>query len=200
MGHASRRKTIRISQIIAVICCYYSSSLFRCAEAFPTYLLSKSNCWTELATDEVIMNHPVVAATDSDDTFMRIVIATVGDKDKKYEISDQNDQSIVSIKEFPAVVPLQVVTTNENTNQDYQYAMDVVGEGFFEGGSCEGKSRVAARGTETVHVTVNQPGASVVAAWAAGFEATRLTPILTFVQAADEAEKNLLEDSTRSRS
>jgi hypothetical protein len=161
--------------------------------AFSNILLSKSNCWTELSVEEVIMNNKVVSAADSDDPQMRIQLApsTTTDETYRWVASEIGGDRVEIITDLPIDIPLRVVTTNEDTDPDYQYAMDVTNErgSFADGGACEGKKRISARSSDTVVVTITQSGAILVAAWAAGHEAVRLTPPLTFVVVSSAEEK-----------
>lgn len=157
-----------------------------CCDAFASYLISDSNCWTELATDEVIMNHPVVAAADSDDPEMQIMVANIDD-DTSDALAVVNGQ--IAVPGFPATVPLRVATSADSkTDPDYQWAMDILdGSGTFVDGGCEAKNRVAGQGAkEFVQVVVEQAGATVVAAWATSHEAVRLTPVVEFVLSSEE--------------
>jgi len=165
-------------------------------DAFATYLISKSNCWTELSTDEVIMNFPVVAAADSDDPEMQIMVAN--DNNNGDTSSSDTFLSVVNgqiaVPSFPATVPLRVATSaGSKTDPDFQWAMDILdGSGTFINGGCEAKNRVAGQSSkEFVQVVVDQSGATVVAAWATSHEAVRLTPVVEFVLASEEEEKEV---------
>ncbi|GAX09709.1 hypothetical protein FisN_19Lh178 [Fistulifera solaris] len=136
----------------------------RPTRSFATYLLSRSNCWTDLSTDEVIMNHRVVSHEESDDPMMHIQL--VGGP-------------LPAGTTFPTKVALQVLTENPSTNRDYQYVMEVNGTGAaFVGGSCDMDRRIAGRAKDIVELTLKDARASVTvwAGWAAGHEAVRLTP------------------------
>ena len=50
---------------------YYSHQTVT-VSAFGSYMLSRSGCFTELSTEEVIMNSKVYAAADSDDPTMQL--------------------------------------------------------------------------------------------------------------------------------
>ena len=170
------------------------------SHAFAAYLISKSNCWTELSTDEVIMNHPVVAATDSDDPNMQIQVVDTDEQTGPFIVV--NPQRI-AVPHFPVTVPLRVVSTSTNRkiDPDYQWAMDVrdpqvasdtppvsssSSSSTFVDGGCPGQNRVAgASAKEFVQVIVTRPGTTVVAAWATTHEAVRLTPELEFVLIGD---------------
>ena len=60
---------------------------------FAAYLLSQSNCWTELSTDEVIMNYAVVAAADSDDPDMRIAVVMEDDGSATIRTNDSTGRA-----------------------------------------------------------------------------------------------------------
>jgi hypothetical protein len=173
--------------ILLALSCRIPSS-----HAFSNILLSKSNCWTELSVEEVIMNNKVVSAADSDDPHMHIQLAPSTTTDETYRwVASETGDKVEILTDLPIDIPLRVVTTNEDTDPDYQYAMDVTNERgtFANGGACEGKKRVSARSSDVVVVTITQSGAILVAAWAAGHEAVRLTPPLTFVVVSSSEEK-----------
>ena len=126
------------------------------------------------------MNHAVVAASESDDVQMQVRL--VG------KLPAATDT-------FPTTIALQVATDNSNTNPDYQFVLEVRENNraelednnskqanfFFVHGACDQKRRVAGRGREIVELTwqsSNVTTAQVWAAWAAGHEAVRLTPVL----------------------
>jgi hypothetical protein len=140
--------------------------MIRRAEAYPDYLLTRSNCWTALSTGEVIMNFPVVSVAQSDDPQMRIM-----------EIADEKAK-----KNNPKIVLVGVRTTNIKTNKDYQYVLDVIeGECTIEGGGCDNNRRIGGRAKDIVKVILpNEEGAvcTLQAGWAANHEAVRLTPLL----------------------
>jgi hypothetical protein len=139
------------------------------------------------------MNNKVVSAADSDDPHMRIQLApsTATDETYRWVASETGGAKVEILADLPIDIPLRVVTTNEGTDPDYQYAMDVTNERgtFADGGACEGKKRISARSSDVVVVTITQSGAILVAAWAAGHEAVRLTPPLTFVAVSSAEEK-----------
>lgn len=138
----------------------------RRTQSFATYLLSRSNCWTELSTEEIIMNYRVVSHEESDDPQMHIKMV---------------DPIPAGSTTFPTKVALQVVTDNPDTNnRDYQYVMEVNGTGAsFVGGSCEENRRIAGRAREMVELTLTSAvPVKVWAGWAAGHEQVRLTPEL----------------------
>lgn len=172
------------------------------ANAYPSYLLSASQCWTKLAINEVIMNHAVVPYEKSDDHEMHIRAFDKSDGSNTETVPHHIDPTTVMVPAgFPAVISIHVVTTNTKTNPDYQWAMDVVvpedddkvenptsinmkPPAHFVDGSCPNRVRLTGRSDEVVSVTVEKHGAQLIAAWAAGMEAVRLTPILTFVSSA----------------
>jgi hypothetical protein len=147
------------------------------ADAFATYLLGPSGCETDLDTTEVIMNHKVVAAEDSDD--LNIHVYVVGSEDRNSILKTY------PLDEFPMTLDLQVVTKpNPNvfpSTSAYQFAIEVAGKAYFPKGACEGKKRAAGSTTETIQVVVEEPGATVWAAWASAHEKVRLTPVLEFI-------------------
>lgn len=204
------------STTVLLLCLYSIFLLLFCGigtiplcEAFSNYLLSDSNCWTELSTDEVIMNHPVVPAMESDDPDMRIVLVhdnegTTTDTSNSRTMQQQQQQhpdGRIGIDQFPATVSLKVITSETSkTNLDYQWAMDVVTietnqnqndntyGGHFVQGSCPNQHRVAGRAsTTTVQLVVENAGTKIVAAWATSHEAVRLTPVVEFVALQHEA-------------
>lgn len=146
------------------------------ADAFASYLLSSSGCMTDLDTSEVMMNHAVVSAEESDDLNIHVYVVGSDDRDtilKTYPVD-----------QFPVTLDLQVITKpNPNvfpSTSAYQYAIEVAGKAYFPRGACEGKKRAAGSLTETIRVVVEEPGATVWAAWASAYEMVRLTPVLEF--------------------
>ncbi|GAX19599.1 hypothetical protein FisN_19Hh178 [Fistulifera solaris] len=153
----------------------------RPTQSFATYLLSRSNCWTDLSTDEVIMNHRVVSHEESDDPMMHIRLV---------------HGPLPAGTTFPTKVALQVLTENPST--DYQYVMEVNGTGAaFVGGSCDMDRRIAGRSKDIVELTLNDASAPVTvwAGWAAGHEAVRLTPELVIHPTAGEQPNKEWYDS-----
>lgn len=162
---------------------------------YPSFLLSSNSCWTKLSTNEVIMNYPVVSYENSDDQDMYIRAFIASDGTDTDLLPHHIDKTTVLIPNgFPAVVSLHVVTTNKDTDPDYQWAMDVVVPlneesmkptytplAHFVDGSCPNRIRTAGRSDEVISVTIDKDGAELVAAWSAGHEKVRLTPILKFV-------------------
>ena len=57
--------------LVFLIMLYYSHQTVT-VSAFGSYMLSRSGCFTELSTEEVIMNSKVYAAADSDDPTMQL--------------------------------------------------------------------------------------------------------------------------------
>lgn len=173
----------------------------RCGvDGFASYLLTKTNCLIELDTEEVIMNSLVVAADASDDPDMKIQV--VGHTAVTTGTTTTDEDSSISIQVPPGKVSLQVLTSNPDTDADYQYVMDVLttggGDGgasaaSFENGSCDNKKRVAGRGKEIVELILGAgETAHVTAGWAAGHEAVRLTPAVTLkgtISASDGQEE-----------
>jgi hypothetical protein len=159
--------------------------MIRRAEAYPDYLLTRSNCWTALSTGEVIMNFPVVSVAQSDDPQMRIMEIAMDEKTAK----DNNNN--------PKIVLVGVRTTNIKTNKDYQYVLDVIeGECTIEGGGCDNNRRIGGRAKDIVKVILpNEEGAvcTLQAGWAASHEAVRLTPLLD-IGAVPEDEDEEEED------
>ena len=51
------------------------------ADAFATYLMGNVGCMTDLSTDEVIMNSPVVAAADSDHPKVHLAVVPRDEKE-----------------------------------------------------------------------------------------------------------------------
>jgi hypothetical protein len=177
---------------------------------------------TELSTDEVIMNYPVKSHAETDDPEMKIVLVEPSDettndhKNKNAAIVLSYVHPIVTLQRpttqqqsvsSPTItIQLQVVTTNPNTDKDYQFAMDVIvppaEEGAaaptfpasavqFRNGGCEHRHRITGRRNdiltlelvpEQIIMTTNNDinNLRVVAGWAAGHEAVRLTMPLEF--------------------
>lgn len=144
--------------------------------AFANYLLSGGGCFTDLDPSEVIMNAAVVAAD--------IV-------QPNYNMHIDMDGPLKSehvLTEFPATLTLQVL--GDKPPADYQWVLDVLdgAKAHFVNGQCEGKRRVSGRGaSDAVQVVVEEPGAVIVAGWAAKHEAVKLVPSITFVQASKGA-------------
>ena len=153
-------------------------------QSFATYLLSRSNCWTDLSTEEIIMNYRVVHHEESDDPHMHVKVI--------------GDNPLPAGTIYPTKVTLQVVTDNAATNRDYQFVMQVNGTGAaFVGGSCDGDRRIAGRAQELVELTLQEPvPIQVWAGWAAGHEQVRLTPELILLPpaAADVQQAEAKED------
>lgn len=155
--------------------CFCVVFLFSPGHSFPAYLLSASNCWTQLSTDEVIMNAAVVAADASDDPSMHIRIVTESD----------------------TIVTLAVATSNSNTNPDYHWVMDVVVEGeeaspcSFVKGSCDNRNRIIGRAHDTVDLQRpdSMTACTVVAGWSAGHEEVRLTPVVQLGSTAAQQQQ-----------
>jgi hypothetical protein len=199
---------------------------------FANYLLSRSNCMTELSTDEVIMNYPVKSHTETDDADMKIVLVepetTTTTKNAAVVISNvhpivtlqhpasQQSASVAS----PITVQLQVVTTNPNTDKDYQFAMDIIlpeEEGpenknptipasavQFRKGGCDHKHRITGRRNDILTLeflpeqiptssSSSTFGIRVVAGWAAGHEAVRLTVPLEFRFVSEASKEDNVE-------
>lgn len=171
----------------------YQGGLF--TDAFSTYLLSSSGCETDLDTSEVIMNHAVVAAEDSDD--LNIHVYVVGSDDRNSILKTY------PVDQFPVTLDLQVITKpNPNvfpSTSDYQFAIEVAGKAYFPKGACEGKKRAAGALTETIQVVVEEPGATVWAAWASAHEKVRLTPVLEFITSPKVVEVEVVPEVATDR-
>jgi hypothetical protein len=174
-GH---RATLRPHLLLYYLLVVGNVVLIRRAGAYPDYLLTRSNCWTELSTNEVIMNFPVVSVAQSDDPQMRIMEIT--------------DNETAKDKNNPKVVYVGVRTTNRKTNKDYQYVLDVIeGECTIVGGGCDKNRRIGGRAKDIVKVLLpDEEGAvcTLQAGWAASHEAVRLTPLLDIGAVPDEDE------------
>jgi len=147
------------------------------SSAFSSYLLSKANCWTDLSTEEVVMNYPITAAADSDDPRMQVIVVGHTTLENPVPVYTMPENSV-----FPLKVALQVLTDHPQTDPDYQWAMEVNGtDAHFAEGACDNKRRVAGRAKEMVELTLDSVDsvARVWAGWACGHEAVRLTPVLT---------------------
>jgi hypothetical protein len=163
--HHPHRRLLLGLVVVIVCCCQWRHSV----EAYPNFMLTASNCYTTLSTEEVIMNFPVVSVAMSDDPAMQIM---------------NLDDPAVSSKgaNKSKIVQVGVRTTNPKTNRDYQFILDIIeGECTFEGGGCDEKKRIGGRAKDVVKVRLpDQEGAvcTLQAGWAAGHEAVRLTPLL----------------------
>lgn len=171
--------------------------------AFADYLLRGSGCWTALSPDEVIMNHAVVDAESVEGDNLRIIV-------EGHQVSSDNQHVVVS--GFPQTVHVKVGGESANI-KDYQYVIDVINPeevpadgadaaasagpaAAFEGGSCTNQWRVSGRANDAPRtLVVHRAGARIVAGWATGHEAVKLTKVITFVSsssgggAADSAVK-----------
>ena len=154
--------------------------------AFANYLLSRSQCFTELSTDEAIMNAMVIAASDSVDPSMHIEVVATADDVSILPSPKDPFQFQVLPASLPCTLSLRVVSSNPTTVGDYQWVMDVltsddhVGAASFVHGACEGHRRVAGRGArEAAHLRLfGNASTRVVAAWAATYGPVMLTPAL----------------------
>ena len=161
-------------------------------EAFADYLLTGSGCWTDLSPEEIIMNHAVVSAAEAVDNLSLRVLG--------YTMNELNQ---VILPSFPQTLEVQVTEGGRQVvNEDYQFAIDVVSQSdeeyqlnknlaaeFLEG-SCDGRKRAAGRGLDKLKLVVRAAGAQIVAGWASGHEAVRLTPTISFISsdAVDKAD------------
>jgi hypothetical protein len=141
--------------------------LLRRTNGFASYLLGRTGCRTELATDEVIMNNHVEEVHP--ENAMRIVLT---------------ETNVVA----PMTLSLQVLPDTATT-LDYEFVIDILypeEEGTpiaqFQGGGCENNKRIASRGKEVVTLNVEKAGNfQLVAGWATSHEAVKLTPVLEIV-------------------
>jgi hypothetical protein len=147
-------------------------------------MLTASNCYTTLSTEEVIMNFPVVSVAMSDDPAMQIL-----NLDDPASSKGANKSKIVQVG---------VRTTNPKTNRDYQFILDIIeGECIFEGGGCDEKKRIGGRAKDVVKVRLpDQEGAvcTLQAGWAAGHEAVRLTPLLDIGAVPEDNDEDSEEE------
>lgn len=116
---------------------------------------------TDLLEEEVIMNSPVIGASD-----------VVGAQLKLQLIEHEAIPT-----EFPATLHLQVVG---DAVQDYQFALEIEGGGHFPQGLCEHQKRTVGRDKDRIEVIVTNANAKVWAGWAIGHEAVKLTEPITF--------------------
>lgn len=153
--------------------------------AFSNYLLSRSNCLTDLDPEEVIMNHSVQPFDETDDTTMRITVH--GHDGKTATTASSSSDTLLQVPSFPVTLKL-AVTSDARTDQ--QAVIDVLedSQAQFPFGGCENNRRVAlASSQETAQLIVNGP-TQLLAGWATGHEAVRLTPTLSIVIQQDENE------------
>ena len=148
-------------------------------ESFPTYLLgTESACLIELFSTEqdapeIIMNHPIVPASETDDTTMRIQLVN----QPQYPDIPTFVASLSS-SDFP--VTMEVMLVSDQT-KDFQFVMDTTVGAHFEQGSCAGQTRIAGRSGDRVQWTLPRPpdaAVKLVAGWATSYEAVRLTPTI----------------------
>jgi uncharacterized protein YcfL len=166
---------------------------------FATYLLGNTGCMTELSTDEVIMNHNVIAAIDSDQP--EIQLRLVDDTTRTilpFEQQQQQDADHSYHKYYlpnNGIYQLQLQYDNSKVS-DVQFVVDVIhhetGKGHFVQGQCDDQSRVTGRGNDLVELELTLSNeedleededdtktcAILVAGWATGHEAVRLTTLL----------------------
>jgi hypothetical protein len=160
-------------------------------DGFANYLLSRSQCFTELSTGEAIMNAMVVAASDSVDPSMRIELVKDEAEDSLPITNESNDPfyTVVVVKTLPLSLAFRVVSSAIPKNDDYQWVMDVLvpavadstsSASFLQGG-CDGKWRTTGRGPQdAVTLTVNAWGnMTLLAAWALSYGPVTLTQPLT---------------------
>ena len=136
--------------------------------------MSELNCLTELSTDEVIMNSLVAAADPAHGMSIQQLTATANK------------------------ISLQVVSSNPQiARSDYQYVLQVTqGTAYFENGSCENQQRIAGRGAEILELTLLDASAGqLVAGWAAGHEAVKLTPVFELGSDEKEDAMEVLEEA-----
>jgi hypothetical protein len=151
-------------------------------DAFADYLLNGGGCWTELSPEEVIMNHAVIDHVEGEN--LRIIVGG-------YKV---NDQDQITLPRLPQTV--QVSVAGSNSIKDYQYVIDVIeadsqqdaGDtgkevmAAFDKGSCSRKRRISGRANDPpTSLVIHRTGARIVAGWATGHEAVKLTPTVTFV-------------------
>jgi hypothetical protein len=165
---------------------------------FANYLLSRAQCFTELSTDEAIMNAMVIAASDSTDPTMRIeVLAPDEAEDSVTIVNDSNDplHTVLIAKTLPVTLSWRVVSSAIPKNDDYQWVMDVVvpteadtaTTASFVQGSCDGKWRVAGRGPHEAAALAIQEGGNttLLAAWASSYGPVTLTqPMVVTVRSS----------------
>ncbi|CAB9498687.1 expressed unknown protein [Seminavis robusta] len=142
-------------------------------------------CMTDLDTTEVIMNNQVVASEDSDHPNVHLEI----------------------VQQQGAMVELKLIVPEEL--QDVQFVVDilypeedvVVVKAKLVHGQCDHDKRVAARSGDTVTLQFwsDDQCVSVVAGWATGHEAVRLTPVLQVCPQAGEQqqEQQIIKDELK---
>jgi hypothetical protein len=165
--------------------------------AFADYLLTGSGCWTELGSEEVIMNHAVVDAEHVEGGNLGLSVeghqTVVGS-------TDSNNQQVV-VSSFPQTVHIKVEGIAGSTIiKDYQYVIDVIDPetppeekdaaagpfAAFDKGSCTDRRRVSGRANDNRRtLVVHRAGAKIVAGWATGHEAVKLTKAITFVSSLE---------------
>ena len=141
-------------------------------------IVTRVGCMTELDTSEVIMNNVVVGPDESDFPKMHLVV--VLEDDNHIESPYHYHKSELSIAFVNPYSPSEF-------NDDIQFVMEVV-EGdaeFIHGGTigCDGNKRVSARfkdynGEVTLQLHDTSASYKVLAGWATGHSAVKLTPPL----------------------
>ena len=175
-------------------------------QGFSNILLSRSGCYTELDTEEVIMNHKVEPAVANPPLQITIVAPTDGEgyhvvttvSQKQSEKVPASDPVMVVVEQFPITVQLKVMSIDVDSNMDlqsYEFVLDIHEDSnaSFTAGSCTDEKRIAGHGSKTmVELHVREPNTIVWGSWAKGHEAVKLLRGLKFVSDIKEEEEEEL--------
>lgn len=147
------------------------------------------NCYVELDEEEVIMNHPVTPAKDSPHP-VTIQVRTETTDESKWS------DTLTYPLGLTTTVFTRLAIPPELANQDLQYVIEVSdGAIFLEGAVCDGKRAVGGSsgyiGKLVIDGTSAPPFIELVAGWATGHEAVKLTPRTTLKVEGAENEAEL---------
>jgi len=159
-------------------------------DAFASYMVQNIGCMTDLSTDEVIMNAPVVAAAQSDHPEVYLKLANEVDAAKvesiegktKYWIDTNAKHHPDHVYEDAILIELQL-DYDDTVLKDLQFLVEASFGASMVGGQCDDEKRIAARTHDKV--TLKLPTTTTVpiqvwAGWATGHEQVRLTPVVEF--------------------
>ena len=161
--------------------------------SFPDHLTTgRMGCLTDLSTDEVIMNNPVVAFADSEHQEVKIGW-------KRKDTDEMRFDAEIKIDHVPLDVTFFLVVPAESKLHDVQYVIETTVQPgvMFEYGGCDDHRRAHGRvhgdqGNKLLIEQVPEKDLQVWAGWAGGFEAVKLTDkIVLKASREDEQQKQL---------
>ena len=172
---------------------------------FPSMLTDgRMGCMTDLSTDEVIMNNPVVPFSDSPHPdialgWKHVVGGGGGDEGQTMH----TDKEIV-IKEVPFSLRFYLVVPPDSGARDVQYVVETTVQPgvYFENGGCDDKRRVGGkvfgdRGNVWHVEQMPTKPIEIWAGWATGHEAVKLTDkIIVTAATAAAASDGAASDTT----